>query len=224
MELAVVDNGAGMTEEAIFQIFEPFFSTKTETKGTGLGLSTCYGIVRQHGGHITVRSEPGQGSTFKIFLPVADEEASKGVDRIGSDRIPNGTETILLVENDAAVRELAARTLQDQGYDVLTASNALDALRVSRDFGPGEIQLLLTDMGTQLPGGQELSEDLRKFHPDIKVLFTSGNTLGAIADRGLWEGGFSYTQKPYSRFLLTLRVREVLDGRSATHIDATSAD
>ncbi len=209
--LSVSDTGVGMTEEVKAHIFEPFFTTKERDKGTGLGLATCFGIVKQSGGHIWVYSEVGQGTTFKIYLPCLEDTVSPGPEQDKSDDLPRGTETVLLVEDEPSVRELAVRTLRQQGYQVLEAANGDEALRVFQEHAEEAIHLLLTDVVMPRLGGKELADRLKAMHPDIKVLFISGYTNNAIVHHGVLKPGITFLPKPFSPQMLAHKVREVLD-------------
>ncbi|MGH2542269.1 MAG: ATP-binding protein, partial [Ardenticatenaceae bacterium] len=161
--LTVSDTGTGMTEEVKAKIFEPFFTTKEDGKGTGLGLATCYGIAKQNGGHIAAYSELGHGTTFKVYLPRIEGEANASAPvRNDAGEMPRGTETVLLVEDEQAVRELGARVLQEQGYAVIEASNGVEALQFVEEHPELQIDLLLTDVVMPQMGGRELSERLRE--------------------------------------------------------------
>jgi CheY-like chemotaxis protein len=208
--LSINDNGIGMTEEVKGRIFEPFFTTKEAGKGTGLGLATCFGIVKQSGGHIWVYSEVDQGTTFKIYLPRVAADAGSLPGRGQSHALPRGTETILLVEDEATVRTLAARTLRKQGYTVLEAANGEEALYVARQHS-GEIQLLFTDVVMPQMGGKMLASRLEEESPSTRVLFTSGYTDNAIVHHGVLDPGIAFLQKPFSPEVLIRKVREVLD-------------
>jgi CheY-like chemotaxis protein len=207
--LTMSDTGHGMNHETLRRIFEPFFTTKEVGKGTGLGLSTVYGIVKQSGGYVSVESEVGRGTTFKIYLPRVDEE----VGRIETSPRPRGLlpgeETVLLVEDDDQVRSIAAMALEMSGYDVLTAANGEEALLLSERFN-SRIDLLLTDMVMPRMGGQELSHRLLKLRPGTRVLYMSGYSENAISQRGVIEGTV-FIEKPFSPEALTRRIREVLD-------------
>ena len=216
--IAVSDTGHGMTEEVKAHIFEPFFTTKEKGKGTGLGLSTCYGIIAQNRGYIWVYSELGSGTTFKIYLPcsnVAPQRANPPPAPLSSE-LPRGSETVLLVEDDLQVRELAARVLRQQGYTVLQAPNGVEALSLASRHPPGFIDLLLTDVVMPLIGGRELSQKLKDIQPDVRVIYTSGYTDEAVVRHGMLEPGTDFIQKPYSLAGLTQKIRSVLDA-SATH-------
>jgi PAS domain S-box-containing protein len=208
--LTIRDTGAGMSQEIQNQIFEPFFTTKEAGKGSGLGLATVYGIVKQAGGAINVDSAVNQGSIFRLYLPKATEfEASTG-DRLGDSQMPAGTETVLLVEDSPAVRELVQLTLQTHGYQVLTASDGMEALRLFGTY-PGPVDLLLTDVVMPNMNGKELADKMRVYAPQIRIIFTSGYTNDAIAHYGVLGTGVNFLQKPFSPAALITKVREVLD-------------
>jgi CheY-like chemotaxis protein len=200
-----------MTPEVRERIFEPFFTTKEKGKGTGLGLSTVYGIVKQSGGNIWVYSEPGHGTTFKIYLPRVEEELDNLHVRDETESLPRGSETVFLVEDEPSVRSLAYRVLCQQGYTVLEAANGEEALRVAQEHAGEKIHLLLTDVVMPQMGGRELAETLKLLRPDIKVLYTSGYTDNAIVHHGVLNPGTHFLQKPFSPKTLSHKVREVLD-------------
>jgi two-component system cell cycle sensor histidine kinase/response regulator CckA len=208
--LAVSDTGAGMDPVALEHCFEPFFTTKGRGRGTGLGLSTCYGIVHQSGGHITVYSERGRGTTFRIYLPACGETAARATPAGARRRGRGGSETVLLVEDDALVRGIAVRTLREQGYEVLEAANADEALARSAQTG-GTIHLLLTDVVLPGIGGDELAQRLSKARPDLRVLYTSGFAEKMIARRGARAPDAPFLPKPYTSAALAAKVRDVLD-------------
>ena len=212
--MAVTDSGVGMDEGTLARIFEPFFTTKEAGKGNGLGLSTVYGIVKQSGGCIHVYSEVGQGTTFKIFLP-RDESPTVDPER----KVPAATgavrgETILVVEDDEAMRDVTRRVLAGAGYDVLTAANGAEGLRVSAQHA-GEIQLLLTDVVMPQMSGRVFAEHLAKVRPGMKVLYMSGYTDNAIVHHGVLDRGTQFLAKPFSQDDLLAKVRYVLDGTGA---------
>ena len=208
---SISDAGAGMTPEVRERIFEPFFTTKEKGKGTGLGLSTVYGIVKQSGGNIWVYSEPGHGTTFKIYLPMVEEELDTLHGRDEADSSPMGSETVLLVEDEPLVRDLAHRILSQQGYKVLEAANGEEALCVAREHAGEKIHLLFTDVVMPQMGGKDLADQLKILRPDIKVLYASGYTDNAIVHHGVLERGTHFLQKPFSPKALSQKVREVLD-------------
>ena len=211
VRLSITDNGAGMSRETISRIFEPFFTTKEVGKGTGLGLATVYGIVKQHNGWVEVDSELGIGTTFNIFLPVTSKSFDTGFERAPQrPAIKGGNETILVVEDEPLLRELARIILKDYQYQVLEAGNGVEALKVWEEH-QGNIDLLLTDM--VMPEGmtgRELAEELKKRKPGLKVIYTSGYSADVMGgELSLDETRF--LQKPYAPPLLASTVRECLD-------------
>jgi PAS domain S-box-containing protein len=209
--LTVTDTGCGMDPETQSRVFEPFFSTKEPGKGTGLGLSTVYGIVRQSGGSIWVYSELGHGTTFKIFLPVAEEELEEEAEDANSASISPASETVLLVEDEEVVRKLAYSVLTRNGYRVLQARDGEEALRMACAHS-GPIHVLLTDVVMPRMGGRELVEQLKPSRPEVKVIYMSGYTDDAIVYHGILGAGTPFLQKPYSPQALTRKVREVVEG------------
>jgi CheY-like chemotaxis protein len=216
--LQVSDTGHGMTGEVKRRLFEPFFTTKAASKGTGLGLATCHNIVQQCGGRIEVQSEPGQGTTFKIYFPRNDQPLTVAAAPAPTGPLPRGTERLLLVEDDQSLRIMARRILQAQGYAVLTAANGLEALQVVNQHHGPPIQLVVTDVVMPQMGGLAMAEWLRATDPELKILFTSGYTDEAIAQHGVLEAGMAFLPKPYTPALLANKVRAMLDGRSGTEI------
>jgi two-component system, cell cycle sensor histidine kinase and response regulator CckA len=210
--LAVSDTGAGMDAEVQAHAFEPFFTTKGQGKGTGLGLATCYGIVKQHGGNIWLYSEVGQGATFKIYLPQVEEPAAIAPLPAESPALPRGKEIVLVVEDEAAVRVLAARVLREQGYTVLEAGDGVEAMRLAEAHRPAAIDLLLTDVVMPHMGGKAIAEQMICLYPDLRVLFISGYTDSAIVHQGRLDEGVAFLHKPFTPAVLTRKVREVLDG------------
>jgi len=208
--LAISDTGTGMTDEVKAHIFEPFFTTKGPGRGTGLGLATVYGIVKQHQGHIWVYSEPGLGSTFKVYLPCVQEGQAASSRFEEATTLPQGSETVLVVEDEPAVRSVAVRVLSGLGYRVLEATNGLEALRVAETHGQA-IHLLLTDVIMPEMNGKVLSEQLTASYPGLKVLFVSGYTDETIAQRGVLGADVPFLQKPFTPIRLAHKVREVLD-------------
>jgi PAS domain S-box-containing protein len=209
--LSVRDTGVGISAETLPHIFEPFYSTKESSRGTGLGLSTVYGIVRQSGGHISVTSELGKGTTFKVYLPRVEEVAQRPQKAEWVEAATGGGgETILLVEDEPAVRELARTVLSEQGYKVIEAQNSEDAVRLAGKHR-SEIHLLLTDVVMPGMSGRDLAKHLTALHPYLRVLYMSGYTHNVIAENGTLEEGLSFLQKPFAPLALTQRVRETLD-------------
>jgi PAS domain S-box-containing protein len=208
--LAVTDTGIGMTADTVAHIFEPFYTTKESGRGTGLGLSTVYGIVKQSGGYIWVYSEPGKGTTFKVYLPRVDDRVEVSSTLAPKLAARNGNETILLVEDEPAVRELTRMVLSDRGYSILEALNPQDAERLAGNHR-GEIHLLLTDVVMPGISGRDLAKRLTARHPNLRVLFMSGYTYNVIAEDGTLEEGISFLQKPFTPQVLTQKVRETLD-------------
>jgi CheY-like chemotaxis protein len=209
--LSVTDTGVGMDEEVQSRIFEPFFTTKEPGKGTGLGLSTVYGIVQQSGGHVVVRSSPGRGATFTVYLPRHTGGEGIAAPRPDRRRLPGGSETLLLVEDEAAVRSSARRLLERSGYAVLEARHGGDAMRIAEESGR-PIDLVLTDLVMPEMGGRELVERLRAHRPGLKVLFMSGYTEKAVTVDGVMPPNTGFVEKPFTVEQLIRRVREILDG------------
>ncbi|NLH49193.1 MAG: PAS domain S-box protein [Myxococcales bacterium] len=205
--LSIHDTGHGMDEETKKRIFEPFFTTKEN--GTGLGLATVYGIVKQNGGSISVYSEPGMGSTFKIYLPRV-ESAPTGEERPVRDKPPTGHETILIAEDENMVRSLAKTVLSMHGYKILEARNGGEAFLLCKKHGE-KIDLLLTDIIMPNMNGKELYEQLRQLRPDLRVLFMSGYTEKIIAEQGVLDESVNFLPKPFTIESLTKKVRETLD-------------
>jgi CheY-like chemotaxis protein len=205
--LAVSDTGSGMSQEVKNRIFEPFFTTKPAGAGTGLGLATVYGMVKQAGGWIWVYSELGHGTTFKVYFPRTDSVPTPVAASAG--REAHGSETILVVEDQPEVRNLAVTVLRKCGYTVHCAVNGADAIRLWRELH-GAFDLLLTDI--VMPGmtGREVAQVLLQERPDLRVLYMSGYTEEAIAHRGVLDAGIDYLQKPFTPELLASKVREVL--------------
>ncbi len=212
--LAVSDTGTGMDQATQARIFEPFFTTKQKGRGTGLGLSTVYGIVQQSHGAIWVYSEIGHGTTFKVYFPRVNEPASSRAEA-RKDRLPKGTETILVVEDEQSVRELVRRILERQGYRVLMAGTPLDALAVAGDH-QGTIHLLMSDVILPQMNGRVLADRFLEKWPDTRLLFMSGYTDSAIVHRGIFDQGTPFLQKPFSPEALARKVRDVLSVKSST--------
>jgi CheY-like chemotaxis protein len=203
-----------MSRQVIENLFEPFFTTKPVGEGTGLGLATCYGIVRQAGGVISVRSEPGAGSVFRIALPRAVPEAPRAAPdaqaRTALEELRGGAETILLAEDDPQVRDVTAEALRGQGYRLLVADNGLNALGLARQH-EGTIDLLVTDIVMPHLGGWELAERLVRARPGLRVLYVSGYVDDPSFREGNWGEGREFLPKPFSPGELARRVRGLLD-------------
>ncbi len=208
--LAVTDNGEGMSPEVRERIFEPFFTTKELGRGTGLGLATVYGIIKQHKGYIWVYSEPGRGSTFKIYLPVTEEKEEESTSS-SSVALPKGTETVLVVDDEPSIRKLVVDTLIPLGYSVLEAADGEKALRVCRSADK-TVDLLLTDLIMPGMNGRDLADSIRQIHPGIRVIFMSGYTENMIVHQGVLEPKPPFLQKPVTPRSLAVQVRSVLDG------------
>ncbi len=207
--LAVSDSGAGMDETTRSRIFEPFFTTKEHGKGTGLGLATVYGIVKQSGGHIWLYSEPGEGSTFKIYLPRAERHDHVAPVATETPFVGDHTGVVLLVEDAEQVRHVASRMLESGGYTVIAASSGEEAVRLL-DEQPRHVDLLLTDVVMPGMSGRQTADAIQKRHPDIVVLFMSGYTENAIVHHGVLDDNTHFIQKPFARGQLLHKVREVL--------------
>jgi CheY-like chemotaxis protein len=212
--LTISDTGAGMSREVRENIFEPFFTTKEVGKGTGLGLSTVYGIVKQNEGFVYVASEPGKGTTFRIYLPRFEAETPQVASEQMAGKPPTGTETVLLVEDDEAILNLSKTILENLGYTVLAAKAPRQAIHLVEDH-PGDIHLLITDVVMPEMNGRELAEQLGAIRPNLKCLYMSGYTADLIAHRGILDEGVNFIQKPFGRDDFAARVRRVLD-RSIT--------
>jgi two-component system, cell cycle sensor histidine kinase and response regulator CckA len=209
--LSISDTGVGITDEVKQHLFEPFFTTKEQGKGTGLGLATCYGIVEQSGGHIVCHSQPGKGTTFEIYLPRVAEPADVAARADAPQQLPTGSETILIVEDQPAVRALSARVLAMLGYSVIEAENGEHALRVARDLKARKIDLLMTDVIMPQMGGKKLVEKFLALYPQTKVLFNSGSLEDQIDLREMLSKGMAFLRKPFTPTVLARTVREVLD-------------
>ncbi|MEJ2039772.1 MAG: ATP-binding protein [Desulfosarcinaceae bacterium] len=208
--LAVSDDGYGMDSETVDHIFEPFFTTKGVGKGTGLGLSTVYGIVKQNNGFINVYSEPGQGTTFNIYLPRHLGDISEKQASIEKQVINGSGETVLVVEDEIATLKLTERILSRCNYKVLLAKSPSVALEVAKAHS-GEISLLLTDVVMPEMNGRELANQLKILYPRIKCLFMSGYTANVIGHRGVLDKGVQFIHKPFSIKGLAAKVREALE-------------
>jgi CheY-like chemotaxis protein len=209
--LSVSDTGSGMTDEVKAHLFEAFFTTKPVGQGTGLGLATCQNIVRQCGGHIDVESELERGTTFRVYFP----RVAQPVEGSGRSAQPgvseNGNETLLVVEDEPSLRELARFVLEAQGYKVLSASNGQEGLRVAREHQGSPIRLVVTDVIMPIMDGKMMADRLISDYPDLKILFISGYTDDAITHHGVLEAGVEFLSKPYSSAALISKVRELLD-------------
>ncbi|MEW6665882.1 MAG: ATP-binding protein [Thermodesulfobacteriota bacterium] len=210
--LAVSDTGTGMTQDVLKHLFEPFFSTKELGKGTGLGLATVYGIVKQNNGFINVYSEPGHGTTFKIYFPRFEGEAAPAPERADENRLPEGTETVLLAEDEGPLLGIARDILERLGYTVLSARTPTEALSLAQRH-PGLIHLLLTDVVMPEMNGRALWERVQAEQPGIKCLFMSGYTANVVAHHGVLDEGVHFIEKPFSARALAEGVRKVLDKR-----------
>jgi nitrogen-specific signal transduction histidine kinase/ActR/RegA family two-component response regulator len=208
--LAVTDNGCGMDAETQTHIFEPFFTTKEKGKGTGLGLATVYGIVKQSGGYVWVYSEPGRGTSFKIYLPMVENVEEPGRDNRGDPQSSGrGTETILLVEDEKGVRELAREYLEMSGYTVIEAEDGHTALELAA-MHSGTIHLLMTDVVMPGISGRELADRVKRIRPKIQVLYMSGYTDQAVVHHGILDMDAVLLQKPFTMATLSSKLREIL--------------
>jgi signal transduction histidine kinase len=215
VKLSVTDNGTGMTDEVKAHLFETFFTTKPVGKGTGLGLATCQSIVRQCGGHIGVSSKLGKGTTFDIYFPRVEKPAANiSVDQIGP--VKGGTETLLIVEDEASLRNLTRSVLEKKGYKVLLASNGYEGLCIAREHKGAPIRLVVTDVIMPVMGGKVMADKLIAEYPGLKILFTSGYTDDAIARHGVLDPGVQLLLKPHTPAALAHKVRELLDGPAIT--------
>jgi two-component system cell cycle sensor histidine kinase/response regulator CckA len=208
VRIAVTDNGSGMSPEVVTQIFEPFFTTKDPGSGTGLGLSTVYGIANRYGGFVTVYSEVGIGTTFKVYFPATDDDPVVSPDGVAELATEGAGETVLVVEDEEAVRNACRRILSRAGFQVVEARAGSEALA---EFADTPIDLLLTDV--IMPGGlsgRDLAERLQASRPGLPVLFMSGYTADVIATRGILEAGVCVLEKPFSSSELLGKVRELL--------------
>jgi len=212
--LAVSDTGCGMDAQTQARIFEPFFTTKEVGKGTGLGLATVYGIVKQSEGSIWVYSEVGRGTTFKIYLPSVEGQVTEVAAGIENPESLRGAETVLVVEDEEIVREMATEILRESGYHVLEAKHPNEALTLAAQY-EGEIHIMLTDVVMPLMSGRDLAEQLTPLRPDMKVLYMSGYTDDAIVHHGVLEVGTAFIAKPFSIDGLARKLRETLDAAVA---------
>ena len=220
--LAVSDSGHGISPEHISHIFEPFYTTKTEGKGTGLGLATVYGIVKQNSGFIWVYSEPEFGTTFKIYLPRVEAEIRAVPQPHSVEHVANGCETLLLVEDEAAVRRSTREFLASSGYIVLEAENGQHALKIAREF-KSPIHLMITDVVMPQLGGAGLASQLTTERPEMQVLFVSGYAENTILRQGAIDVNARFLQKPFSLKSLACKIREILDGKVPVLLAAAAA-
>jgi CheY-like chemotaxis protein len=204
-----------MTKEVQDRIFEPFFTTKEQGKGTGLGLSTVYGIVKQSGGYIWVDSEMDVGTTFRVYLPRVEEEVRGRISDRPDTSTLEGSEKILVVEDELAVRVLVRRVLERMGYDVIEASSGQEALELVRRNRP-RLDLLLTDVVMPGMSGRELADELAVLQPDLRVLYMSGYTDEAIVHHGVLNPGVAFLEKPFTPDALLRKLREVLGAPAGT--------
>jgi two-component system cell cycle sensor histidine kinase/response regulator CckA len=214
VQIAVSDNGGGMDEATQARLFEPFFTTKAAGRGTGLGLSTVFGIVKQSGGNLDVYSVPGRGTSVKVYLPRIDQPAVVEAEATRR-RVATGSETVLLVEDEEAVRRLVREALVRAGYKVMDTSDPLEARRLSESYR-GMIHLMITDVVMPKVSGRELAEELRARRAGMKVLYMSGYTDSAIVNAGILQKEVAFLQKPFTPAALTQKVREVLEGAGRT--------
>jgi len=222
VRLSIKDTGCGIPEEVMARIFEPFFTTKERGKGTGLGLSTVFGIVRQSGGHIWVYSEPGRGTTFKIYFPRCEEGAVPAPAVTSTPPTLRGSETLLLVEDDEQLRMLGQSILTRNGYKVIAAASGAEALAASASY-PGRIDLLVTDVVMPHMNGRQLAERAVRVRPDLAVLYVSGYTDNTIVHHGVLDPGIEFLQKPITPDALLRKIREVLESRTARPAPAPGA-
>lgn len=206
--LAVSDDGTGMSSETEARIFEPFFTTKPAGKGTGLGLSTVYGIVKQSEGYIWVYSELGRGTTFKVYLPRIDEQAAAHHEEVAAS-VPRGTETVLLVEDDSALRDLLRDVLEEHGYTVLATADGTHALETARGHA-GRIDLLVTDVVMPGLAGPKVAEQITQVRPEVKVVYLSGYSEGAVATLGQLGPGAVLLSKPFAADTLLRTIHKTL--------------
>jgi two-component system, cell cycle sensor histidine kinase and response regulator CckA len=219
----VRDEGSGMDENTLAHLFEPFFTTKSAGKGTGLGLSTVYGIVQRAGGHIRVVSAPGKGSTFTVHLPRVETPAAVEAPEHPVGDVLHGAETILVVEDEDAVRSMMREALEARGYRVLVARNGVEALDLAGRYGD-YIDLLITDVIMPQMNGAELAQRLARLRPGLRVLFVSGYTDDAVIRLGVLERRTAFLQKPFSLDVLARTVRDVLDKAPArSSVDSTAS-
>jgi PAS domain S-box-containing protein len=208
--LAISDDGNGMGKKTLENIFEPFFTTKELGRGTGLGLSTVYGIVKQNQGFINVYSEPGTGTTFKVYLPRHEGKNEARPEKAKEKPAPGNGETILLVEDERSVLDVVKQIMENLGYTVRAVTGPAEAIKMTRGY-PGRIHMLITDVVMPEMSGKDLAEEINKVRPDVKVLFMSGYTSNAIVHHGILEKGVSFIQKPFTPESLARKIRDLLD-------------
>jgi two-component system cell cycle sensor histidine kinase/response regulator CckA len=212
--LSVTDTGTGMTDEVKARIFEAFFTTKPKGKGTGLGLATCETIVKQCGGYIEVKSEWGKGTAFKVYFPRVEQPVATAAPPAREESLVGGTETVLVVEDEPSLRDLACNFLESLGYHVLSAHNGEEGLRMARECKDEPIRLVITDVIMPQMSGKVMAEWLKEVYPDLKILFTSGYTDDALGKHGVLEPGIVFLPKPYTPAALAHKVREMLDQKN----------
>ena len=215
VRLSISDTGTGMSEVVRAHLFEPFFTTKEAGKGSGLGLATSYGIIKQSGGFIHVVTQPGRGTEMQLYFSAHPVQASPTPAEPVETSLPSGRETLLVVEDEPAVRDLEVCVLRECGYEVLEASNGAEGLRVLRDHSERKIDLVISDCIMPQMNGKDMVDRLRVMLPATKVLFVSGYTDDLLADQGIFQSGAAFLQKPFTAKLFAQKVREVLD-HSAT--------
>jgi CheY-like chemotaxis protein len=218
VQVAVNDTGHGMSRDTLSRVFEPFFTTKAVGQGTGLGLATVYGLVKQAEGYIWVYSEPGIGTTFKIYFPVISSAESVPVDAEPPPSPASG-ELVLVVEDEPDVMRMAVRALGDAGYTVVQASGGPDALEIMMEAG-ARLRLVLTDVVMPRMNGRELAARIAEIRPDLPIVFMSGYTDEDVIRRGLMERGRRFIQKPFSPDALAREIRQALDSRPAVLADS----
>jgi two-component system cell cycle sensor histidine kinase/response regulator CckA len=211
VQLSVIDDGTGMSDDVKKHLFEPFFTTKDEGRGSGLGLATSYGLVRQSGGHICVESELGKGTTVKIFLPQVPAPPPVSYKRPGTNKLPTGTETILVLEDDVSVRHISVRVLRSLGYDVIEAANGNDAQRVIAKSKNKKIHLLLTDVVMPLMSGRRFADWMCKTSPHTRVIFISGYLEESVQPGDRRDHEMFFLPKPFDPEQLAMKVREALE-------------
>lgn len=208
--LSVKDNGSGISDDVKEHLFEPFYTTKDQGKGTGLGLATVFGIINQYKGYIFIESKIGEGTEFKIYLHISEEPYEVTSSDLENDELLGGNETVLLTEDEPSIREFVSDILEEYGYNVITAENGVESLELSKKYND-KIDLLFTDVIMPNMNGQELSEKIKEFHPNIKVLFMSGYTESTAIQKGVLESKSGFLQKPFTANGLIKKVRDILD-------------